>query len=97
MHHHLPVLLRAVQSNAVTAGLAALFASFSDVMSARDGGEPGVERTRSVVAPTALREALAALNAHKFGIGAVLGHDCRGIAVWSFPEPDLTTLPPILN
>ena len=69
-------LLRAAQSNAVTAGLAALFESFSDAMSARDGGEPGVERSRSVVAPTELREALAALNAHKFGIGAPSGGLC---------------------
>ena len=68
-----------MQGNRVTAGLAALFESFSDVMSARDGGEPGVERSRSVLAPTDLREALAALNTHKFGIGAPPGSGRQGL------------------
>ncbi|KAK9830629.1 hypothetical protein WJX81_006901 [Elliptochloris bilobata] len=58
-----------LQGNAVTAGLAVLFKSFADVAAARELAEPGVEQPRHVVAPTALREALAELNALLFNVG----------------------------
>lgn len=65
-----PAVSSVRQSNAVTAGLAALFKSFAeakvDEESRAAGGMP-----RHVVAPTALREALAALNAEAFNIGAL--------------------------
>ena len=45
--------------------------SFSDVATARQGAELGVERSRNVVAPTVLREALAELNVQNFGVGVL--------------------------
>ncbi|KAK9830628.1 hypothetical protein WJX81_006901 [Elliptochloris bilobata] len=53
-----------LQRNAVTAGLAALFKSFAKMTAAETAGE----QPRQVVAPTALREALAELNAQRFNI-----------------------------
>jgi hypothetical protein len=60
-----------LQSNAVVAALAELFATFE---------AQEQQGSRNIVAPTRLREALDALNSHAFQIGAALSFKVHPIS-----------------